>query len=57
MHVEDLGNASLFALKTGTRRQNSPKYASGEPLTFLNVGTEGYYNQRSCRENIINFEL
>ncbi len=40
MHVDDLGNASLFALENwDPSKSNSPKYANGEPLTFLNVGT------------------
>mgnify|MGYP001500736751 CR=1 FL=1 len=40
MHVDDLGNASLFALENwDPNHSNSPKYANGESLTFLNVGT------------------
>jgi len=40
MHVDDLGEASLFALeKWDPNNKNSPKYENGEPLTFLNVGT------------------
>ena len=39
--MDDLGNASLFALENwDPSKSNSPKYANGEPLTFLNVGQE-----------------
>ena len=40
MHVDDLGNASVFALeKWSTLLDDAPKDDQGKPLAFLNVGT------------------
>ena len=42
MHVEDLADASIFALENwDPNKDNAPLDDSGEPLTLLNVGT-GY---------------
>ena len=40
MHVDDLGNACVFALeKWDVDSINAPKDSQGNPLSFLNVGT------------------
>ena len=40
LHVDDLGNASVFALeKWSVFDHNAPKDDRGKPLAFLNVGT------------------
>ena len=40
MHVNDLADASLYALENwDPNKQEAPKDKSGEPLTWLNVGT------------------
>ena len=40
MHVKDLAEASIFALERwDPRRDNAPLDETGEPLTWLNVGT------------------
>ncbi len=40
MHVDDLGDACVFALeKWDIESINAPKDSRGEPLSFLNVGT------------------
>ena len=41
MHVDDLGRAVVFALeKWNPSDKNAPLDKDGNPLTFLNVGTE-----------------
>ena len=40
MHVDDLADASIFALdKWDPNKDNAPLDQSGEPLNWLNVGT------------------
>ena len=40
MHVDDLAEASIFALeKWDPNQDNSPRDQNGDPLTWLNVGT------------------
>ena len=40
MHVDDLAEASIFALENwGPSKDNAPLNESGEPLTWMNVGT------------------
>ena len=40
MHVDDLAEACVFALEQwDPNKHNAPKDDSGEPLTWLNVGT------------------
>ena len=53
MHVDDLGNASLFALENwDPNHKKSPKYVNGDPITFLNVGTGRDITIRSLAEKI-----
>ena len=40
LHVDDLGNACVFALENWSAlSSNAPKDDQGNPLAFLNVGT------------------
>ncbi len=40
LHVDDLGNAAVFALESwNTFSEDAPLDQNGEPLSFLNVGT------------------
>ena len=40
LHVDDLGNAAVFALERwNTFSENAPLDQNGEPILFLNVGT------------------
>ena len=54
MHVDDLGNATLFALEKWNpdNTENSPKYKNGEIITFLNVGTGKDITIKSLSEKI-----
>ena len=54
MHVDDLGDASLFALEhwDPDNTEISPKYKNGNPITFLNVGTGKDITIKSLSEKI-----
>ena len=60
MHVEDLGEAVIFALENwDPSNPNAPKDKEGKPLTFLNVGTGkeiSIFHLANKIANIINFD-